>query len=58
MPTVSGQRPACDDAMDMEMRPSGLVPGVQDYGAPDLPAEVAVPKLDECLTGGVEQEGQ
>ena len=58
VPTVRGQRPGCDDAMDMAMRPEGLVPGVQDHGAPARPAEVAVPTLEECVTGGVEQEGQ
>ena len=40
------------------MRPQGLIPGVQDHGAPDLPAEVAVPKLHERLTRRVEQQGQ
>src|SRR4029453_2266282 len=53
---VGGKRASCDDTVDMEMRSYGLIPGVQDHGAPDLPAEVAVPKLDECLPGGVEQE--
>ena len=57
-PPVGGERTSRDDAVDMEMRPQGLVPGVQDHGAPDLPAEVAVPKLDERLAGGVEQQGQ
>jgi hypothetical protein len=40
------------------MRPQGRVPGVQDHGAPDLPAEVAVTKLAERLAGGVAQQGQ
>src|SRR5262245_17598081 len=42
----------------MEMRAQGLIPGMQDHGAPDLPAEVAVPKLHERLTRSVEQQGQ
>ena len=54
---VGGKRTSRDDAVDREVRPSGLIPGVQDHGAPDLPAEVAVSKLDEGLTGGVEQAG-
>ena len=55
---VGGERASRDDAVDMAMRPQGLVPGVQDHGAPDLPAEVAVPTLDERLAGGVAQQGQ
>jgi hypothetical protein len=55
---VGGKRASRDDAVDMEMRSSGLIPGGQDHGAPELPAEVAVPKLDECLTDSVEQQGQ
>jgi hypothetical protein len=58
VPAVSGQRARRNDAVDMEMRPSRLVPGVQDHGASELPAEVAGPTLDEGLTGGVEQEGE
>jgi hypothetical protein len=54
---VGGKRTSRNDAVDMEVRPSGLIPGVQDHGAPDLPAEVAVAKLDEGLTGRVEQAG-
>lgn len=57
VPTVRGQRPGCDDAMDLAMRPYGLVPGVQDHGAPELPAEVAGPTRDACVTGGVAQAG-
>src|SRR5919199_1180579 len=53
---VGGQRASRNDAVDMEVRPQGLIPSVQDHGAPDLPAEVAVSKLDEGLTGRVEQE--
>src|SRR4029434_3581859 len=55
---VGGQRASRDDAVDMEVRPQGLIPGVQHHSAPDLPAEVAVSKLHERLTRRVEQEGQ
>ena len=44
--------------MDMEMRPQGLIPGMEDHGTPDLPTQVALPKLHERLTGRVEQQGQ
>ncbi len=56
-PAVSGQRPGRDAAVDMARRPSRLVPGVQDHGAPALPAAVAGPTRDEGLTGGVAQDG-
>jgi len=55
---VGGARASRDDAVDMQMRPQGLVPGVEDHGAADLPAEIAVPKLDKRLAGGVEQQRQ
>ena len=55
---VGGERAGRYDAVDMEMRPQGLIPGMQDHGAPDLPAEVALPKLHERLTRRVEQGGQ
>jgi hypothetical protein len=55
---VGGERPSRHDAVDMEMCPQGLIPGMQDHGAPDLPAEVVVSKLHERLTRSVEQEGQ
>jgi hypothetical protein len=47
---VGGQRPSRNDAVDMDVRPSGLIPGVHDPGAPALPAEVAVSKLAEGVT--------
>jgi hypothetical protein len=55
---VGGERASRNDAVEMEMRPQGLIPGMQDHGAPDLPAEVAVAKLHEHLTRRVEQQGQ
>src|SRR5215510_4840170 len=54
---LEGKRASRDDAVDMAMRSQGLIPGVHDHRAADLPAEVVVSKLDEGLTGGVEQEG-
>jgi len=42
----------------MAMRPQGLIPGMQDHGAPTLPAEAAVPTLPERLTRRVAQQGQ
>lgn len=40
------------------MGSSGLLPGLPDHSAPELPAEVARPKLAEGLTGSGEQPGQ
>ena len=51
-----GARASGDDAVDMARRPQGLVPGVQDYGAPDLPTKVALPTLDARLARGLEQQ--
>src|SRR5712691_13113739 len=42
---VGGERTGRDHAVHMAMRPQGLVPRVQDHGAPDLPAEVTLPTL-------------
>jgi hypothetical protein len=42
----------------MAMRPQGLIPGMPDHGAPDLPAAGALPTLHERLTRSVEQQGQ
>ena len=42
----------------MEMRPQGLIPGMEDHGTPDLPTQVALPKLHERLTRRLEQQGQ
>jgi hypothetical protein len=55
---VGGERASRDHAVDMEMRPQGLVPRVQDPGTPDLPAEVALPKLPERLARGLAQQRQ
>jgi len=33
----------------MAMRAEGLIPGVQDHRAADLPAKVVVATLEECL---------
>jgi hypothetical protein len=55
---VGGERASRDHAVDRAMRPQGLVPRVQDHGAPDLPAEVALPTLHERLARGVEQQRQ
>lgn len=40
------------------MRPQGLVPGVQDPGAPDLPAKVLLPALPQRLARSGEEERQ
>ena len=46
------------EAMDMAMRPQGLIPGMEDHGTPELPAEVAPPTLHARLTRRVDQQGQ
>ena len=35
-----------------------LVPGMQDHRRAELPAQVLLATLEECLTGGTEQQGQ
>jgi hypothetical protein len=40
------------------MRSQGLIPGMQDHGAPDLPAKVALPTLHKRLTRRIAQESQ
>ena len=55
---VEARAPAAMMAVDMAMRAQGVIPGMQDHRAPDLPAEVAASTRHERLARRVEQEGQ
>jgi hypothetical protein len=55
---VRRERASRHEAMDMEMCPQGLIPGMEDHGTPDLSTKVALPKLHERLTRRFEQQGQ
>jgi hypothetical protein len=52
------ERASRHEAMDMAMRPQGLIPGMEDHSTSDLPTQVALPQLHERLTRRVEQQGQ
>ncbi len=47
--TIGRERSRWDEAVEMAMRAEGLIPGVQDHRAADLPAKVVVATLEECL---------
>lgn len=53
---VRRQRTGRDDAVDLAMGPQRLVPGVQDSGAADRPAEVTLTQLLARLAGSGAQE--
>ena len=47
--TIGRERSRRDEAVEMAMRAEGLIPGVQDHRAADLPTKIVVATLEECL---------
>ena len=54
---VTRQCPSRHETVHMAMWAQRLVPGGEDHGASDLPAQGGVAELHQCLAGGGAQEG-